>query len=249
MAPASGHCRRALPLNPDEAAAAFVDRETSLRATALVPEIRLHLATEVTPLWEATEATLEKGPLPPPYWAFAWVGGQALARYVLDHPELVRGRVVLDFASGSGIVAIACALAGAARVVASEIDVFAAAAIRRNAAVNRVDVDVLAEDVLDAPPQGWDAVLAGDVCYEKPMASRAAAWLGRLASGGALVLLADPGRAYLPASGLEAIARYTVPTTREIEASESRETVVYRCGAGFAAAAPASSLDSISPIT
>lgn len=207
---------------------AFVGQQTRVAATALVPEIRLHLGTEVTPLWEATEANQERGHLPPPYWAFAWVGGQALARHVIDHPELVRGRVVLDFASGSGIAAIACALAGAAQVIANEIDVFAAAAIQRNAALNHVNVSILTEDVVGEASRGWEVVLAGDVCYEKPMASRVGAWLAALASEGIPVLLADPGRAYLPTSGLQALNRYTVPTTREIEAADHRETTVYR---------------------
>lgn len=206
----------------------FVVGHTTVAATALVPEIRLHLATEITPLWEATEATLERTNLPPPYWAFAWVGGQAMARHILDNPELVRGKRVLDFASGCGIGAIACALAGAAHVTANEIDDFAAAAIRLNAALNGVAVEVLTKDLVGGPSRGWDVVCAGDVCYERPMAVRVEPWLAALAAGGATVLLADPGRAYLPSRGLTELARHTVPTTRELEDRDQRETIIYQ---------------------
>ncbi|HZB91597.1 MAG TPA: 50S ribosomal protein L11 methyltransferase, partial [Stellaceae bacterium] len=179
-------------------AARFIRANTAIAAPPLVPEIRLHLATEITPLWLATEAELGRAQLPPPYWAFAWAGGQALARYVLDHPTLVYGRKVLDFGAGSGLLALAAAKSGAAQATAAEIDGFAAAAIALNSALNRLEVAVLGEDVIGRLPSPWQVVLVGDMCYERPLAERLTLWLRRLADAGALVLLGDPGRAYLP---------------------------------------------------
>jgi predicted nicotinamide N-methyase len=208
--------------------ALFVRSNTAVARPPLVPELRLHLATEIAPIWQATEESLARGAVPPPFWAFAWAGGQALARYLLDHPGEVAGRFLLDFGSGSGVVAIAAARAGAARVVAAEIDHFAAAAIAENAALNGVEVTVTTSDVLDTADPCWEAVTAGDVCYEQPMADRAAAWLRRLAGSGCLVLLGDPGRAYLPTGGLRERARYRVPTSRDLEDRESRDGVVWQ---------------------
>jgi predicted nicotinamide N-methyase len=208
--------------------ALFVRSNTAIAAPPLVPEIRLHLATEVTPIWRATEESLARGAVPPPFWAFAWAGGQALARYLLDHPETVAGREVLDIGSGSGIVAIAAAKAGASRVVAAEIDHFAAAAIALNAPLNGVTITVETRDLLDRGPAGWGVALAGDICYEEPMSSRAMTLLRRIAARGRLALLGDPGRAYLPRSGLLERARYQVPTSRELEDSEGREGVVWQ---------------------
>ena len=210
--------------------AEFVQRNTAIAAPPLVPEIRLQLATEVTPIWHATEQSLVRNALPPPYWAFAWAGGQALARYLLDHPESVAGREVLDIGSGSGIVAIAAAKAGASRVVAAEIDPFAAAAIALNAPLNGVTITIETRDLLDRAAAGWGVALAGDICYEEPMSSRALALLRRIAARGRLALLGDPGRAYLPKSGLTELARYTVPTSRELEAKEISEGVVWQVG-------------------
>jgi predicted nicotinamide N-methyase len=218
--------------------ARFVTDNTAPSSPPLVPELRLHLAGEVTPLWQATEASMEREGLPPPYWAFAWPGGQAVARWVLDHPEEVRGRSVLDFASGSGLVAVACAFAGARRVLANEIDPFAVEAIRLNAALNGVagvggaggagGVEIAAEDLIGRPLPDVDVILAGDVCYERPMAERATAWFRELAHRGCTVVLGDPGRAYLPKDGLEPLARYPVPTTLDLEDRELRETTVWR---------------------
>jgi predicted nicotinamide N-methyase len=208
--------------------ASFIRANTLVATAPLVPEIALHLATEITPLWHATEAELGREQLPPPYWAFAWAGGQALARHVLDHPALVRGRSVLDFGAGSGLLALAAARAGAARAVAAEIDGFAAAAIALNAAANRLAVEVETRDVIGAWPAPWQTVLVGDMCYERPLAERLTHWLRRLAGGGALVLLGDPGRAYLPGEGLVELARYTVPTPLDLEDRTSREGVVWR---------------------
>ena len=204
--------------------AVFIRRNTAITALPLIPEIRLHLASEITPIWQATEESLARSGLPPPFWAFAWAGGQALARYLLDHPEQVAGRSMLDFGAGSGLVAIAAAKAGPEFVLAAEIDHFAAAAI---AALNNAAVTVTTADVIDAADPGWAVITAGDVCYEQPMAGRVTAWLRALARSGSLVLLGDPGRAYLPAEGLRERARYLVPTSRELEDRETREAVVW----------------------
>jgi predicted nicotinamide N-methyase len=206
----------------------FVRRNTEVERPPLVPEIALHLATRMTPIWQATEEELARGAVPPPFWAFAWAGGQALARYLLDHPDTVAGREVLDIGSGSGIVAIAAAKAGASRVVAGDIDPFAAAAITLNARLNGVVVAVDTRDLLDRGPAGWGVALAGDICYEEPMSSRAMSLLRRIAARDRLALLGDPGRAYLPRSGLVELARYKVPTTRELEDREAREGVVWQ---------------------
>jgi predicted nicotinamide N-methyase len=208
--------------------ALFVRRNTAIVAPPLVPEIRLRLATEVTPIWQATEESLAQGAVPPPYWAFAWAGGQALARYLLDHPEAVAGRAVLDFGAGSGLVAIAAAMAGAAAVTAAEIDHFAAAAIAANAALNGVAIEVVTTDLLDGDRRVWKLVTAGDICYEKPMAERAMRWLRRLAGRGSTVLLGDPQRAYLPGAGLCELARYVVPTSHELEGREQCNAFVWR---------------------
>lgn len=212
--------------------AAFIRSQTVLVAPPLVPEIKLHLATEITPIWEATEETLAKGNIPPPYWAFAWPGGQALTRYLLDHPDWVRQRRVLDFAAGSGLTAIGVAKAGALSVAAAEIDAYAAAAIALNAAVNAVTIQVISDDVIgqgiERDAGRWDVVLAGDVCYEKPMADRVIAWFRQLAARGVTILMGDPGRNYLPSSGLIEVARYMVPTSLELEDRTERETIVWR---------------------
>ena len=205
----------------------FVRRNTVVAAPPLLPEIRLHLAAAITPIWQASEASLARDAVPPPFWAFAWVGGQALARFLLDHPEEVAGRDVLDFGAGSGLVAIAAAKANAASVIAAETDPFAAAAIALNAALNGVTIAIVTADIVDRDP-AIQIVLAGDVCYERPMAERVLPWLRRLAARGAVVLIGDPGRAYLPRSGLVERARYMVPTTRELEDRDEKETIVWR---------------------
>jgi predicted nicotinamide N-methyase len=211
-------------------AAAFIRANTAVTAPPLVPEIRLHLAGEITPLWQATEATLARDELPPPYWAFAWAGGQALARHVLDHPQIVRGQSVLDFGAGSGLLALTAAKAGAASVTAAEIDPFAAAAIALNAALNALDLAVESSDVIGATATPWQVVLVGDMCYERPLAERLTAWLRLMAGRGTLVLLGDPGRNYLPKDGLTALARYTVPTPLDLEDRTTREGVVWWLG-------------------
>jgi len=207
--------------------ARFVRENTRLMAPPLVPEVRLHLATEVVPLWRKTEEELAAEGIPPPYWAFAWAGGQALARYVLDHPAEVAQRSVLDFGSGSGLVAIAAAKAGARDVVAADIDAFALAAIQLNAEANAVELQTTGEDLIGCD-RHWDVILLGDMCYERPLAERLLAWLRAKTEIGAIVLLGDPGRSYFPKSGVERLATYYVQTTRELEDREIRETSVYR---------------------
>jgi predicted nicotinamide N-methyase len=208
--------------------AAFIRANTVVASPPLVPEVRLHLATEITPLWQATETELGRAQLPPPYWAFAWAGGQALARHVLDNPHLVEGRVVLDFGAGSGLVALAAARAGAGQIIAAEIDRFAAAAIALNAAQNGVTVALETGDLIGRFPAPFEVVLVGDMCYERPLAERLTLWLRQLAAAGALVLLGDPGRAYLPKDGLVALARYDVPTPLDLEDRAMRKGVVWR---------------------
>lgn len=204
----------------------FIQTETRLARSPLTPEFELYLASEITPIWQATEAWLAVNNVEPPFWAFAWPGSQALARHVLDHPSLVAGRRVLDFAAGSGLAAIAAAKAGAALVEAAEIDRLAAAAIRLNAARNHVTITVLDGDVVGTSCC-WDLLLCGDVCYEAPMAAHILPWLSSLAAK-AEVWLADPGRGYLPRQGLDPIACYTVPTTHELEDRTSRDVTLYR---------------------
>jgi predicted nicotinamide N-methyase len=212
--------------HPDPAG--FVRANTALQSPRLLPELSLHLASEMMPLWHSTEDELAEQGVPPPYWAFAWAGGQALARYILDNPDGVRGRRVLDFAAGCGLVGVAAAKAGAASVTASELDPFACAAIALNADANGVRVDVQRADVIGRADGPWDAVLAGDVCYEEPMAGRVAGWLRDVAAAGTPVLLGDPGRAYLRRQGLTRLSHYTVWTTRELEDNELRWTSVWR---------------------
>ncbi len=190
------------------------------------PEIVLQLADEAVPLWKKTEEELEAIGLPPPFWAFAWAGGQALARYILDNPEIVRGRAVLDFASGSGLVAIAAMLAGARSALACDIDPYAAAAVQINAAANGVTVDFAGSDMVGEDVRA-DILLAGDVFYEKPFAERLVAWFGNLRATGKTVLIGDPGRSYLPKQHLTQLATYEIAVTRELEDSEVKRSCVW----------------------
>jgi predicted nicotinamide N-methyase len=207
--------------------AAFIRAETRLLPVPHAPEISLHVAEEATALWQKTEDELEQMGLPPPFWAFAWAGGQALARYILDHSDLVRGRTVLDVASGSGLVAIAAAMAGAAEVQAADIDAFAAAAIAINAEANRVSVAPRLADLVGTD-EGWDVVLTGDIFYERDIAARMWPWLAALEARGATVLIGDPGRSYLPKDKVEQIAQYRVQVTRELEDAEIKLSRVWR---------------------
>lgn len=201
---------------------------TKLVAVPLVPEVVQYAAENAYDVWEVTRLGANEAPVP--YWSFPWAGGQALARYVLDHPELVRGRRVLDLASGSGLVAIAAAKAGASRAIANDVDPFAAAAQELNARANEVSLEPLLADVLDREPEtiGADVIVAGDVCYERDLADRLLGFLRRAAARGADVLLADPGRTYLPHEGLAAVATYDVPTTLALESSDIKRTTIWR---------------------
>jgi predicted nicotinamide N-methyase len=212
---------------------AFIAANTQLKPVPHVPEIKLHVADEPVPLWEKTEDELRELGLPPPYWAFAWAGGQALARYVLERPELVAGRRVLDLASGSGLVGIAAAKAGAVPVIAAEIDPFAQAAIALNMETNGVYLDVATHDLLDHPaPLGrrYDVILVGDFFYEDTPAARAFNFLRRHAAVGTRVLVGDPGRAYLPRERLEWQCEYAVPVTRALEDQDIKRTSVWSLG-------------------
>jgi predicted nicotinamide N-methyase len=207
--------------------AAFIRTHTRLLPVPNAPEISLFVADEATELWRKTEEELGELGLPPPFWAFAWAGGQALARYVLDRPQIVAARRVLDFASGSGLVAIAAAMAGAGSVEACDIDAFAAEVIALNAAANAVSVEMRLEDLVGRD-EGWDAALVGDVWYERDTAERVTEWLVTLSRRGALVLIGDPGRTYLPKHRLDAVATYNVPVTRELEDAEIKKSTVWR---------------------
>ena len=207
--------------------AAFVLANTRLQPVPHAPEISLWLADEVTPLWRLTEEDLGEIGLPPPFWAFAWAGGQGLARWLLDHPAEVAGKRVLDFAAGSGLVGVAAMKAGASSALCADIDPFCAAAVTLNADANRVRLDFTAADLLDAPPPEVDVICAGDVCYEKPMTDRVLAWLARSRANGSRVLIGDPGRTYFPREGLEFLAEYRVPTTRELEDLEVKRVSVW----------------------
>jgi len=215
-----------LPVAPS-ARRNFILANTRLIAPPLTPAIRLWLADEAVPLWKKTEEELGAIGLPPPFWAFAWAGGQALARYVLDNAAMVKGRRALDFACGSGLVAIAAALSGATAVEASDIDAFAIAAVEANAAENGVSVAPRLENLIGAD-EGWDVVLAGDIAYEKDLAGAAMDWLASLARRGATVLIGDPRRSYLPVDRLDCVVEYSVPVTRELEDSEIKRTGVFR---------------------
>lgn len=204
----------------------FIVAQTTILPVPLVPEVKLHLAHEAVPLWQKTEEELGEMGLPPPFWAFAWAGGQALARYVLDHPELVRSKRIIDLASGSGLVAIAAMKAGAKHVLAADIDAFAVAAISLNAALNQVEVAATADDLLESNSQE-EVILVGDLFYEKSIVSRCYNWLLRAREAGSRVLIGDPGRSYLPKDKLVKLIEYNVPVTRDLEDAEIKRTSVW----------------------
>jgi predicted nicotinamide N-methyase len=205
----------------------FIHRNTSIMSPPLVPEIELHLAHEAVPLWQKTEDELGEMGLPPPFWAFAWAGGQALARYVLDHPDRVENLRVLDLATGSGLAAIAAVQAGSVSIVATDIDEFATTAAAMNANLNQVSLEIKLEDVLHQRPPAADVILVGDLFYEKTLAARCLAWLRQAQGQGAKVLIGDPGRSYLPKAQLEKLAEYNVPVTRDLEDAEIKKTSVW----------------------
>jgi predicted nicotinamide N-methyase len=204
----------------------FILETTRLQRPPLLPELQLHLADEVIPVWKRVEEAQARADLPP-YWAFAWAGGQAVARYVLDHPSEVAGKRVVDFATGSGMCAIAALKAGAASVLASDIDPYSADAVLLNAQANGVDVAFTDRDLLDSPPPHVDVILAGDICYEQPTANRVLRWLKEAHAAGIRVLIGDPGRIYFRRDGLIELARYDVPATRAVEDRDVKEAGVF----------------------
>jgi predicted nicotinamide N-methyase len=206
---------------------AFIRDNTRLQSPPHTPELSLYLADEVTPIWRLTEEELGEMGLPPPFWAFAWAGGQGVARYLLDNPAEVAGKRVVDFASGSGMVGIAAKMAGATQVLCADIDVFCGAAVELNALANGVAVNFTEDNLLDRPPPHVDVILAGDICYEKPLAERVLAWLAVAHATGTRVIIGDPGRSYFPREGLLNLARYEVQTTRELEDMEVKKTGVW----------------------
>lgn len=204
----------------------FIQQNTVISSPPLLPELSLYLATEVTPLWHMTEERLRTVGLPPPYWAFAWPGGQGLSRYIMDHPEIVRGKRVLDFAAGCGVAAIAAVKAGAKSALAVDIDPLALASIQLNAALNNVAVKGSESVDMEKPCKNIDLIIAGDVCYQQAMSARLMRWLWVCVAQGTHVILADPGRAYVPSEGLKECARYEVPTSRDLEDRDSRTVIV-----------------------
>ena len=208
--------------------AAFIMANTRLLTPPLVPEIKLHLAEEAVPIWQKTEEELGQMNVPPPYWAFAWAGGQALARYILDTPALVAGKQVVDLGSGSGLTAIAARLAGASHVLAADIDVFAVAAIQLNAAVNGVTVEATSQDLLAGSPAPCGVVLIGDLFYERQLAGRVLKYIDQVKSQGASIFIGDPQRNYFPRGRFERQADYRVPVTRELEDAEIKHSAVWR---------------------
>ncbi len=218
-------------MNERERRRAFVLANTAPLRPPHVPEIVLHLADEAHELWLRTEEELEAIGLPPPFWAFAWAGGQGLARHILDHPSLVAGRRVVDLASGSGLVAIAAMKAGAWSVTSLDIDPFAQQAALLNATLNHVTFEAVSEDRIGQALEA-EVLLAGDVFYDQDFARRLAPWFDTLAAAGVAVLVGDPGRAYLPADKVERLAVYEVPVTRALEDAEVKRTTVWRWRAG-----------------
>lgn len=205
-------------------------RYTVVSRPSLVPEIALYAADDPSPLWHATQELLDVHDLDAPYWAFAWAGGQVLARYILDHPQLVRGRTVLDFATGSGLVGIAAKMAGAARVRGVDIDALAIEAVSANCDLNSVAIEASVVDVVGQRCDAWDVVAAGDVFYDRAFAERVEPWLASLARDPKrLVLVGDPGRNYLPpTSAWELLAEYDVPVPPDLEGVACKHSRVFR---------------------
>lgn len=211
-------------------AADFIRDHTVIGTPSLVPEITMHLATEVTPLWQMTEERLQEQGLPPPFWAFAWPGGQGMARYILENPSVVKGKRVLDFAAGGGIASIAAKKAGAKTVLAAEIDPLALAVLPMNAALSHVTLSTVSDVDFKCRYPDVDMIIAGDVCYQQDMAATMMRWLVLNREQGVEVYLADPGRAYVPREGLIECARYIVPTSRDLEDQDTRHVTVWALG-------------------
>jgi predicted nicotinamide N-methyase len=207
---------------------AFIRANTRLLSAPLVPEIKLHLAEESLPIWQRTEEELGAMNVPPPYWAFAWAGGQAVARWLLDNPSATHGKSVLDLGAGSGLTAIAAAMTGACEVMAADIDPVSLAAMALNAEANGVDFATTADDLLAADPQPFDAVIVGDLFYERALADQVLAYIDKAVAGGATILIGDPQRSYFPRGRFAKVTEYQVPVTRELEDSEIKRTAVWR---------------------
>lgn len=207
----------------------FISANTGIHCPPHVPEIKLHLADEAHDLWHKTEQELSEIGLPPPYWAFAWAGGQGVARYILDHQETVAGKRILDFASGSGLVGIAAAMSGAASVTANDIDPFARYAVSLNAAANEVAINFNDDDLIGRDISATtDILLAGDVFYDKPLADRLISWFDLLSAKGTMIIIGDPGRSYLPKHYLKELAVYSVPVSRALEDADVKRTTVWQ---------------------
>ncbi|MFD2204359.1 class I SAM-dependent methyltransferase [Kiloniella antarctica] len=216
-------------LKPISNPKAFIKENTRPSGTPLLgDQIQLYLAVEDLPFWQHGEKELETLGLDIPFWAFAWAGGQALAQYILNHPHVVKGKRVLDFACGCGLQAIAAKLAGAKDVLAVDIDPFAITATKLNAELNNVRINTCVENLVGEPNAGWDLILAGDVCYEGPMAEEITQWLKDLSHQGTTVLMGDPGRTYLPKMGLKRIIAYSVLTSSSLEDTDVRNAVVWK---------------------
>lgn len=206
----------------------FIRAETNLRpVSTFLPDLNLYVADESTPLWQETEYFLGQTGLPPPFWAFAWAGGQALARFILDNPSRIKDKYILDFACGSGLVGIAAMKAGARKVLACDIDYLAVSATELNAKANAVQLDVLCADLIGLD-DGWDVILVGDICYERETAEKVIQWLETLRKKGREVLIGDPGRSYLPQKLLTKIMCYMIPTTKDLEDSDTKESCVWQ---------------------
>ena len=205
----------------------FIQANTQIVAVPTLPEIRIHTAHQATGLWRLSEPAEDGSDPPPPYWAFPWAGGMALARYILDRPTTVSGRRVLDLGAGSGLVAIAAALSGASQVLAADIDRYAMAALRLNAAANGVVVVVIGDDLIAGPPPAVDLVTVGDLFYEPGLAKSVTAFLDRCLTAGIDVLIGDPGRTYLPRTRLRHLAEYRVPDVGEVESAAMNTSAVF----------------------
>jgi predicted nicotinamide N-methyase len=217
-------------LDPDdyESVARFITENTELISPPLVPEVRLHLAAESLPLWQKTEDELGEMNVPPPFWAFAWAGGQAVARYLIDHPEICAGRTVLDLGCGGGIAAIAAGKAGARRLLAADIDKLALVACSLNARANDIDLETSNQDLLAEPPRSDDVIIIGDLFYERELAERVVAYIVEAKARGSAVYVGDPQRSYFPESRFTQLADYQVAVTRELEDAEIKRTAVWR---------------------
>ena len=205
----------------------FILENTTVLAPPHVPEVKLHLADEAHNLWHKTEDQLQQSGLQPPFWAFAWAGGQGLARHILDHPECVRGKSVLDFATGSGLVAIAANLAGAKSVLAADIDPFCVDAVALNGRLNKADLVFIPQDLIGEATDA-EVILAGDVFYDREMAFKITPWFQDLAKQGVTILVGDPGRSYLPRQHLKRLSEHQVQVTRALEDADVRKTTVWQ---------------------